>query len=284
MSKASPWNEPLTPAEKRKIETFRKSIGRGGPFTVAWEGIAEGSDVIRLATAGATNSIDRVEVYLLRNPKWYWIEGGGLITVAYRKPYPPEFGGWDWRFASTNVGDDVEPIIEKAGLSKKIAQAARKYGFRWPPYEEDEENPMRVYSGIIGYWDEDGEYHHLGALDPVGARMHVLIEEAEPGPYGAISLSFGVMPSWKEFAEAFAEHCPDGFYNITTGVGGESGLQRAMEAAGVSGDMLGYRDSKTFTARELYDVLMHLKEDWEDKEGGAGLASSIMDTLGYEWV
>jgi hypothetical protein len=314
MSKQHPFEHPLTKAEERKIEAHRKTIGRGVPFRIAHQALGEGAEVIPLAVSGSPNSVDRVQVYFFHNPDWYWIDGSGYLVVMWRRPRRGPIGGWVEEIIWEDTGGDVESKIIEAGLADKIAAASRKYGFRWRRSEE-EENPVSVYTGIIGFTDPEGEYHHLGSLKPkygeskaaiqqrlydkfwdarldsAGASPSYYIEESEPDEGGDISLSFGVMPTWREFAESFRAACPSGTYNITTGHGGEPGLQLAMDQAGVQGNMRGYRDSHDFTAREMFDVLNILKEDWgtdtdeePDDTAGAYLASSIMGTIGYEWV
>ena len=85
---------------------------------------------------------------------------------------------------------------------------------------------------------------------------------------GMRSMSFGVMPSFKEFEKAFDDELRGGKYRIRAG------------ASGSGGDYEG-----SYTARELYDLVNEIKDegDFDDQNSGMNFASSIMYSLGFEW-
>lgn len=78
---------------------------------------------------------------------------------------------------------------------------------------------------------------------------------------GAIkSMTFGVMPTFATFQKAFNREVAGSYYTI-------------RNDRNLSGD---------YTARELYNLVKEIKEDWDGP--GADTASAIMSTLGFEWV
>jgi len=84
------------------------------------------------------------------------------------------------------------------------------------------------------------------------------------------TMSFGQMPSFDEFEEAFDRECRGQLYEIRAG-------QLAPE----------WFPEGDYTARELYALIKKMKDDFgdeEDDDSPALVASSIMETLGFEWV
>lgn len=87
------------------------------------------------------------------------------------------------------------------------------------------------------------------------------------------SMTFGVMPPFKEFKKAFDEVIPDGEYEMRLG-------RTDVEAA--EGTILG---TGVYSAKDLYKGVQQLTEKFYDGDDNAGsLASSIMETLGFEWI
>jgi len=90
------------------------------------------------------------------------------------------------------------------------------------------------------------------------------------------TMTYGTMPTREEFDEAFDRECPNG-YNIVL----SRSDSRAM-------DNYNLGDGK-YTARELWFAIKQIvdSEDvdttWAD-DGPMNLVSSIMETLGFEWV
>lgn len=80
------------------------------------------------------------------------------------------------------------------------------------------------------------------------------------------SMSYGQIPSAEEFLAAFQEECPGGLYPIRNTPYGE-----------LNGDHSG---------ETLYMLVMHMWDECEtegDEEAGSW-ASSILETLGFEWI
>jgi len=97
-----------------------------------------------------------------------------------------------------------------------------------------------------------------------------------------VSMTFGEMPSWNEFLKHFRHEVRQDTYNVTAGLHGEPRLQWAMDKAGIDGDVSDHGASHDFTAKELFKVVNILKDDRHEE--GEMLASSIMETLGFEWI
>jgi hypothetical protein len=82
------------------------------------------------------------------------------------------------------------------------------------------------------------------------------------------TLTYGVMPPEDEFIEAFEEEIGDGVYEI------------------VNDPLIG---TDSFTSYELYDLVKDLAKKWNkgtsrDADQAGDTASSILSTLGFEWV
>ena len=85
-----------------------------------------------------------------------------------------------------------------------------------------------------------------------------------------ISMTFGEMPDFDEFEEAFDREVGDGRYEIRAG-------QLAPE----------WFPDGDYTAIELYRLINKMKDNWgddDDDDSPAQVASDIMGTLGFEWV
>jgi hypothetical protein len=94
------------------------------------------------------------------------------------------------------------------------------------------------------------------------------------GPKRPMSMTHGEMPPKEQFEAAFREHVHGSRYTITSGASGS-----LDEYAG------------SYTADELYDLVESIRYNWAETEDsrdidncGASVASSIMQTLGFEWI
>lgn len=86
-------------------------------------------------------------------------------------------------------------------------------------------------------------------------------------------LTYGHLPTYGTFEEAFDENVPNGRYSIS--------LSRSDSRA-ADGTSIGDGD---YTSRELYKGLKELVEKWNEGDEDAGdLASSILASIGIEWV
>ena len=87
------------------------------------------------------------------------------------------------------------------------------------------------------------------------------------------SMTYGTLPTLVEFTEAFDRECPNGTYNIHLG---------ASDSRAIDNFSLGDGDWK---ARELYLACTEIVcSDGDIPEQAMDLVSSIMSTLGFEWI
>lgn len=85
-------------------------------------------------------------------------------------------------------------------------------------------------------------------------------------------MTYGVVPDYATFEKHFDEEVPRGMYNIRLSSGDSKNV----------GKLVGDGE---YTCKELYNVIKKLKDAWENGNEAAGdFASSIMETLGFEWV
>lgn len=90
----------------------------------------------------------------------------------------------------------------------------------------------------------------------------------------AKSMTYGTIPSFSDFSMHFRKEVNDELYNYDL-KGSEAVVARKVKIP-TSGD---------FTAKQLYMIVKKLVQAWEVGNDEAGdLASSIMYTLGYEWI
>ena len=83
------------------------------------------------------------------------------------------------------------------------------------------------------------------------------------------SMTYGTVPAFEAFSEAFHQECPHGSYRITHGLSQPSYAPDAGEYDDVA----------------LYQEIERLTRRWEAGNEDAGnWASSILETLGFEWV
>ena len=81
------------------------------------------------------------------------------------------------------------------------------------------------------------------------------------------SMTYGVVPTPAEFFTAFYREVPDGVYRIRSG---------AMRTLDIEGD---------YSERGLFKLVTRLTRKWEQGNEEAGdWASSILSTLGFEWI
>jgi hypothetical protein len=83
------------------------------------------------------------------------------------------------------------------------------------------------------------------------------------------TLNFGQLPDLNQFRDSFHSFCPDGIYRVRNSLVIENG---------------------DYTVDTLWDLLVKLIDVWDNdpiqevSEQAGNLASSILETLGFEWV
>lgn len=86
------------------------------------------------------------------------------------------------------------------------------------------------------------------------------------------SMSYGELPSFREFIRAFEHIAPSGYFRIRL----SRSDARAVE--GIIGD-------DDYTVNELWVGVNRLTEEWSQGNDPAGdLASSILSILEFEWI
>ena len=97
-----------------------------------------------------------------------------------------------------------------------------------------------------------------------------------------LSLNYGDLPTYKQFRERFERSLPSAEYHITL-----SASDRAMaERVGLDGaDDGGYLEN-THDCVSLWRAFKVLVFEWEHHgdDGAGNFASSILYTLGIEWI
>ncbi len=93
-------------------------------------------------------------------------------------------------------------------------------------------------------------------------------------------MTYGVMPTLEQFQEAFDRECPKGTYNIQ--------LARSDSAA-VEDFKLGDGDWTALQLWEAINEIVHFQPGYEQAakwrhDQVMDLVSSILDTLGFEWI
>lgn len=130
-------------------------------------------------------------------------------------------------------------------------------------------------------------WHEMFPMDVRRAAAEDLLvafeAEAELGNYDNLlnkkyqrnpSMSYGQLPSPREFSRAFRAELGDGDYTYTF---------RGSDAD--VADAVGIPDSGRFDDAELWVIVKKLQRAFEEGNDGAGdLASSILYTLGFEWI
>lgn len=97
------------------------------------------------------------------------------------------------------------------------------------------------------------------------------------------SMTYGQMPDWEEWDRAFDREIERGRYNIRLG---------ASDSRAADGTPIGDGD---YSSKDLYNGVTALVRKWQGGKGSgrftrkqrdaAGeFASSIMETLGFEWI
>lgn len=89
------------------------------------------------------------------------------------------------------------------------------------------------------------------------------------------SMTYGTMPTKKAFKSAFSRSMgsADHLYEIRAGLSGIKPLR------------MSYGDTKSFDCDELYTAVKGLVAKWNRGNEEAGeWASSILETLGFEWI
>lgn len=84
------------------------------------------------------------------------------------------------------------------------------------------------------------------------------------------TMTWGVIPDWKSFSEAFREDLGEGPYEIRN--------CRELDAVYHGGNI-------DFTCEELYDFILEAEgHGFDTNHELSDLVSSILYTLGFEWV
>lgn len=89
------------------------------------------------------------------------------------------------------------------------------------------------------------------------------------------ALTYGVLPPKEKFLERFAKEVPDGEYDYTLkGEDAEAAQRADIPTEG------------TLSGEKLYGAIKKLVQQWEDEddEEAGDLASSILSTIGFEWI
>lgn len=93
------------------------------------------------------------------------------------------------------------------------------------------------------------------------------------------SLTFGVLPSLETFRASFEAQCPNGYHVALNGR--DSGI---LDWTGCDVPSVG-----EWTCEETYNTLVKLTECWDlgdpyASDYAGDLASTILTTLGFEWI
>lgn len=88
------------------------------------------------------------------------------------------------------------------------------------------------------------------------------------------SMTYGTMPSWAAFIKQYDHEMEGDRFQLHL----KGSDARTVEAYGL--------DSETaLTARDTFDYIEVLRIGWEKGDDNAGdIASSMLSTLGFEWV
>jgi hypothetical protein len=84
------------------------------------------------------------------------------------------------------------------------------------------------------------------------------------------SMTFGVMPTFEEFETAFQASCPQGVYRLKHGVPKNKPIEEGE-----------------YSVSQLWDqinILVTPPWDLEKDNSAINWASTIMHTLGFEWI
>lgn len=84
-----------------------------------------------------------------------------------------------------------------------------------------------------------------------------------------MSMTYGTLPPKEAFEQVFTEECPDGVYEIRN--------CRELDAVYDGGNV-------DFDCEGLWDFLESAVESFDGNHEATDLASSILYTLGFEWV
>ena len=88
-----------------------------------------------------------------------------------------------------------------------------------------------------------------------------------------VSMTYGVIPKWKDFEKKFKKYVGKSYNYVLKGTDASTAKKVGIP---VRGD---------FSAKELYDIVMKLTDAWENGDDNAGdLASGILTTLEFEWI
>ena len=126
-----------------------------------------------------------------------------------------------------------------------------------------------------------------GTFVPVPGAMRPLPPIGRARQTRSTTLTYGNLPSWKTFEQAFFDHVGDRELYPVSLVGDD---QRMLRRCGLLRSKRTYREGMSFDAPDLYAFLECLAKGfatWSaraDADAAGSLASSILGTLGFEWV
>lgn len=106
---------------------------------------------------------------------------------------------------------------------------------------------------------------------PSGPYPRHIRKRSRPNP----PMTYGTMPSKRQFDRAFRKEVPDGFYKMHL---------KGADFRAADGTTFDHEGVEYYDSEDLYDGVTELVAKWNDGSEQAGdLASSILLTLGFEW-
>lgn len=161
--------------------------------------------------------------------------------------------------------DDLKSIASYTGGSASELRKLSK--------SSDVMDRVRVYEDVASYYG----WHNLDSY-PLKITADELSERWYGEKYNAneaeefVSMNYGDMPTKKQFDKAFEREAGDS-YNIKLG---------SSDSRAADGTIIGDGD---YDSDELYKGVKQLVKKWEKGSEPAGnVASSILYTLGFEWI
>lgn len=82
-------------------------------------------------------------------------------------------------------------------------------------------------------------------------------------------LTYGTLPSYEAFEDAFNSNCPKGIFEVRN--------FRGLDAVYPNGNV-------DLSEEDLWETLNQCADGWQDNHDLGDFASSALQTLGFEWV
>ena len=178
----------------------------------------------------------------------------------------------------------MEEVRREAVAKGKQAQGADPDDLPGEPAADPDDFPCENCHGTGACPSCDGGFDYDTALSDEGCSecggegdcgecggSGTQAQYGKTGRKAAESMTFGTMPSKEAFEAAFDREVPSGRYQMDL----RGSDARAAEQAGVE-----WYDG--MSSDDLYAIVKQLADDGGDETGS--LASSIMGTLGFEWI